>query len=497
MMTRALLLVGAVLLWTAAAYGQSVYAVDRQQVNVRADATTQSSRIAILKEGEQVVEMRRAGQWMQVRMADGTPGWIHSQLLRARLLVEGEGLRLRSSASSSGTSVTMLFRGQEVSRIGVQGDWTQVQLQDGRKGWLASRYVRAKVDIDLHSERPQDSQDNSPAPRAATEVAAPGTDAPADASGPEDRATVDRPTDPVTILRDPYAEGLQHEAGGDHALALDSFLEVLKNDADHVNALVHAAQAHRKLSEPEAALGKLYRALKLTGGRKDVYLTLGEIYRQQSAPDSAAKYQALFRGDQLSMASDVADTAPEGAPEAAHDSLPDAAIGSPLPRGTVLDDLPSPRSTDDDPGLAFDSVWLPIGLAGLGLLALAGVAWWVLSTSTHRTRKGAALAEDKGFGKVWNEEAQQASSGRASTEEEAELDRQIDAGWRELKDSAAAFKPAPVSAEGVDGVLDQVDGLRQTLEGQDERARIYADIVRLQNMKIEAMTEEIRRLRKK
>jgi hypothetical protein len=41
-----------------------------------------------------------------------------------------------------------------------------------------------------------------------------------------------------------------------------------------------------------------------------------------------------------------------------------------------------------------------------------------------------------------------------------------------------------------------VEGLRQTLEGQDERARIYADIVRLQNMKIEAMAEEVMRLRK-
>jgi hypothetical protein len=53
-----------------------------------------------------------------------------------------------------------------------------------------------------------------------------------------------------------------------------------------------------------------------------------------------------------------------------------------------------------------------------------------------------------------------------------------------------------MTGEGVDGILDQVEGLRRTLEGQDERVRIYADIVRLQNMKIEAMTEEISRLRK-
>ncbi|MDP7447836.1 MAG: hypothetical protein QF689_04540, partial [Candidatus Latescibacteria bacterium] len=83
-----------------------------------------------------------------------------------------------------------------------------------------------------------------------------------------------------------------------------------------------------------------------------------------------------------------------------------------------------------------------------------------------------------------------------SAEEEAELNRQIDARWSELKESDATFAPPPSSGEGVDGILDQVDGLRRTLEGQDERAKIYADIVRLQNMKIDAMTEEISRLRK-
>lgn len=476
-MYRALLLVS-VLVCATTAHGQSVYAIDREQANVRADATTQSTRVAILRQGEQVVEVKRVGQWMQVRMSDGKPGWIHAQLLRARLLVEGEGLRLRASASPSGTSVTMLFRGQEVSRLGQQGSWTQVALSDGRKGWLASKYVRAKVDIDLDSERPQSQTTNPAAPDEQVAVA----EAPPEAV---DVSTV--------VRRDPYAEGLQHEAGGDHALALDSFLEVLRKDGDHANALVHAAQAHRKLGEYDAALDKLYRALTLTGGRKDVYLTLVELYRQRSMPDSAAKYQALFRGDPVPTT-----PVPTATPvAAAGDSLPGVAIGSPLPKGTVLDDLPAPRQADDETSMLFDSVWLPIGLAGLGLLALAGVAWWVLSTSTHRTRKGAALAADRGFGKVWTEEAQQASSGRASTEEEAELDRQIDTHWRELKDSAAAFTPAPPSAQGVDAVLDQVDGLRQTLEGQDERARIYADIVRLQNMKIDAMNEEIRRLRKR
>jgi SH3-like domain-containing protein len=462
--------------------GQSVYAVDREQVNVRQDATTQSARVAVLRQGEQVVEMRRVGQWMQVRMPDGALGWIHSQLLRPRLLVEGEGLRLRSGPAATSTSVTMLFRGQEVTRLSQSGGWTRVELQNGRKGWLSSQYVRAKTEVDLRQERPGQAG-------ATVEVVR---------SSPSPPETTAEPSEPAsaTLQRDPYAEGLQHEAGGDYALALDSFLEVLAADPDQVNALVHAAQGHRKLGEYDQALEKLYRALQLTGGRKDVYLTLGEIHRLQAAPDSAAKYQALFRGDPIPETTDgPADAG--AALDMFADTRSDAVPSSPLPKGTELDDLPKPKIVDEETGgLSFDTPWLPVGLAGIGLLALAGVGWWVVNTSTHRTKKGAAVVSDPRFEKVWSEESRQARHGKATTEEEAELDHQIDDRWGELKESAAAFAPPPVTGEGVDGILDQVEGLRRTLEGQDERVRIYADIVRLQNMKIDAMTEEISRLRK-
>ena len=88
----------------------------------------------------------------------------------------------------------------------------------------------------------------------------------------------------------------------------------------------------------------------------------------------------------------------------------------------------------------------------------------------------------------------EAGQGRATTEEEESLDRQIDEKWGELRQGAGSFADGGEEAE-VDGILDKVDGLRQTLDGQDDRNRLYADIVKLQNMKIEAMTEEIRRLR--
>ena len=142
-----------------------------------------------------------------------------------------------------------------------------------------------------------------------------------------------------------------------------------------------------------------------------------------------------------------------------------------------------------------------VGLAGVGLLALAGVTWWVVNTSQKRPAGASTPGADRPkasaggkFGNVWEQQVDEAAQGRASSEEEESLDRQIDEKWNELRQGAGSFAQGGEEAE-MDRILDQVEGLRQTLDGQDERSRLFADIVRLQNMKIEAMTQEIRRLR--
>ncbi len=443
---------------------QQVHIIDRDQVNIRADATTQSREVAALRRGVEVIEVGRHAGWIQIQMVDGGQGWVHGQLVLARFVVAGQGVRLREGPSTGRSSVTMLFRGQQVDRIGAeQGGWTQIRIADGRTGWLATRFLRPKT-----------SEDATPQPEVAAEPAVtPDTPVPDLEFEPEVL---------TRVQRNPYAEGLQREVGGEHRAALEAFEEVLVEEPSNVNALFHAAKAHRHLGEYDGALEKLYRALDVSGGRRDVYLTLGEVYRLQARPDSAEKYQALFRGEPWPPA-------------------------QPPPRmvGAVAEGAPPAQETEEAEaeadGNPLDGPWVLIGFAGVGLLALTGVVWWVVNTSQKRPAdarpKAAAAEKEAGGGKfsqVWEKEVDQAGQGRATTEEEESLDRQIDEKWGELRQSVESFTEGGEEGEVV-GILDQVDGLRQTLDGQDERNRLYADIVRLQNMKIEAMTQEIRRLR--
>ena len=49
----------------------------------------------------------------------------------------------------------------------------------------------------------------------------------------------------------------------------------------------------------------------------------------------------------------------------------------------------------------------------------------------------------------------------------------------------------------MEGLLGQLDTFRKALEAQDERARVYAELVRLQNAKIETMERELQLLKKR
>ena len=96
---------------------------------------------------------------------------------------------------------------------------------------------------------------------------------------------------------------------------------------------------------------------------------------------------------------------------------------------------------------------------------------------------------------------QSRETGISGSGEEVELERQIQEKRADLQQSSAAFLGPNALGGGEDAhmeqILGQVETLRGALEAQDERAHIYADIVRLQNAKIEAMEQELDLLRRR
>ncbi|MBI2505398.1 MAG: tetratricopeptide repeat protein [Candidatus Latescibacteria bacterium] len=397
-----------------------------------------------------------------------TPSW-------AVLVANRPQVTIRSDATVQSDKVEVVVQGEELEKVRRKGDWYQVKLPDGRNGWVHHTLVVEREDAPAPKSakaarskeaRPQAEEPAPSAPARASRQAPAPEPEPAPSS-PEPSAE--------ELKRNPYAEGLQHEVEGNYSAALHSFEEALQQDPENLNALVHAAQAHEQLGEYPAALQQLYKALEKSPGNRAVFSRLGEIYQLRSEPDSAGKYQALSRGE--------TPRAPEPASDPAVEPEP--------PRQPVEDVL-----------------WVYLaGVAGVCVLGL-GIMWW-----WHRRGRRAeeeeesedlpAARPEKGKFAAALEEGAQRSQLRSGEAEE--LDRRIEDKWGELRQSSAAFMPAELRAKSAAGqaeeaqldlVLSHLETLRRALGAQEERAHLYRDIMRLQNMKIEAMEEELRLLRR-
>ena len=419
-----------------------VIEVNRPQVNIRADATVQSVRIAVLKEGERVERVAQKDEWNQIRLPDGRLGWLHGNLVREIWTVAGQRVRVRTAGSTEAPTAAIVDQGSELALIGSAGRWLEVEMLSGERGWIWKELVKP---LELISTTDVEVSKNE-AQIVSVE--------PENTVVQDDEATVSNSLPDGSILN-PYAEGLQRVGDGDYAGALVAFEQVLVDDPGHIRALLHAARAHRELGQYDAGIEKLYRAV----GQGEGHRELAKMYRATGLPDSAAKYNALARGVVWNKLADedVKQTQKE---------VPDAWIWSVL----------------------------------VGVAAVLCLGFIFLFVRGLRRKKQGIVAEvprSKFARAVEKARPQEMSKERGG---EKALERQIEEKRSALRASIAAFAPPSEKADEnglMDGLLGQVDTFRQALEAQDERAKTYAELVRLQKQKIEILEQELQLLRRR
>lgn len=421
--------------------------MNRPQVNIRADATVQSPRVSVLAQDTEVEALGRKDEWFRIQLPEGREGWVHSRLVREILVVKGNDVRLRDAGSTTARTIATVDQGEELGKIGERGNWFEVVQENGQQGWIWKELVQPKTIVTL--------------------AAVPQEQASGEIPKEEDKVADVVATPPPVVRRNLYAEGLRHEAAGEYQEALDLFNDVLDTKPGHLDALIHAAKAHKELGAYDRALDRLYQAMELGEGRLDIYVTLAEVYRLGGIPDSSAKYLALFRGEKWEKPqTEIAEAPPE-----------------------LKDEMPL-------------EAWWIYGAGGVGALVVLAVLLLILQLKKRQLAGPAKEPAAKGAkGKFAKQMRQSREMGLSGDGESAELDRQIQQKRADLQQSSSAFL-GPNALGGAEDahmeqVLGQVETLRGALEAQDERARIYADIVRLQNAKIEAMERELELLRRR
>ena len=77
-----------------------------------------------------------------------------------------------------------------------------------------------------------------------------------------------------------------------------------------------------------------------------------------------------------------------------------------------------------------------------------------------------------------------------------EMDEALTKSFASFQETDEDGRPRLPPGQSAERLLKRVDGLRKTILNQEERARIYSDLVVLQNEKIGAMDDEIDALKK-
>ena len=136
-------------------------------------------------------------------------------------------MHLRVSGSPQAEVLATLEQERELGRIRQVGDWSEVVLADGRKGWMISRYLGTKNVSVSSAESP-----TNPLPPTVSEpprVEAAAIQPKVVSLKPEPEPEPE-PAPPIVLRRNEYAEGLQFETNGRYEEALNSFEAVLRQE---------------------------------------------------------------------------------------------------------------------------------------------------------------------------------------------------------------------------------------------------------------------------
>lgn len=124
--------------------------VNATAINFRESPSIDSTILATVKGGSEVVVISKySDDWYKV-MVDGVTGYMHSAYIDVVEeldfsigdgQVTGNGVRFRSEASRSSSTLDFLYTADRIQVLGVDGEWYKVSFE-GKTGFVSSDYVK-------------------------------------------------------------------------------------------------------------------------------------------------------------------------------------------------------------------------------------------------------------------------------------------------------------------------------------------------------------------
>lgn len=129
-------------------------------LRVRSQASTSGNVLLYVMKGNEFDYVDKSGKWYKVEYADGEYGWIYGEYTKDKaskpeknpsvtkkgtLVVTDDYLRVRSQASTSGSILSHVMKGNELDYFDKSGKWYKVEYLDGKYGWIYGEYTKDKT----------------------------------------------------------------------------------------------------------------------------------------------------------------------------------------------------------------------------------------------------------------------------------------------------------------------------------------------------------------
>jgi SH3-like domain-containing protein len=128
-----------VLLTTTSVYAETV-SVLKDGANVRTGPSTDDQVAMELFQGYPLKVVEKKGDWLKVSDYENDTGWINKSLIGPgnTVIVNAKTtINMRSEPKTSGAIVANIERGVVLTKISTQGDWVKVKHAKGTEGWIS------------------------------------------------------------------------------------------------------------------------------------------------------------------------------------------------------------------------------------------------------------------------------------------------------------------------------------------------------------------------
>jgi len=138
--SKCVLTCGAIVLFSASGVNAETVSVLKDGANVRTGPSTNDQVAMELFQGYPLKVVEKKGDWIKVSDFENDTGWINKTMVgpgNTVIVNSQKAINMRAEPATTAAIVANIERGVVLTKISTKGDWVKVKHAKGTEGWIS------------------------------------------------------------------------------------------------------------------------------------------------------------------------------------------------------------------------------------------------------------------------------------------------------------------------------------------------------------------------